>query len=222
MLVFLDIEATGHGRDKGIANESILEVGFCVTTDDLEQVGGGHQLVKALPGHLEAMRAEVREMHTKNGLLDAIEKEAERTYRAGEPGIRRYEAEAQLVEWFTTFPERFDMKEMTAVGFAVEGDMAFLREHMPRLAKLFSRKVIDLHALGELAKRWNPKLHKGSPKGPGTHRAWTDAAHSLEVLRYYRDHDLFPRPTSAREQEEKYARQVYEVERAAPYNNERR
>src|SRR5688572_3626286 len=199
MLVFLDIEATGHGRDTGIANESILEVGFCVTTDDLEQVGGGHQLVKALPGHLEAMRAEVREMHTKNGLLAAIEKEAERTYKAGEPGIRRYEAEAQLVEWFTTFPERYDMKQMTPVGFAVEGDMAFLREHMPKLAALFNRKVIDLHAIGELARRWSPRLHKQSPKGPGTHRAWSDASHSLEVLRYYRAAGLIPRDKTLRD-----------------------
>jgi oligoribonuclease (3'-5' exoribonuclease) len=77
------------------------------------------------------------------------------------------------------------------VGFSVGGDLAFLREHMPKLAAFFDRKVIDLNAISQLAKRWRPDLYRSSPKGPGTHRAWPDALHSLEVLRHYQRAELF-------------------------------
>ena len=70
MLVWMDLEMTGLDP----ARHVIVEIATIVTDDDLEVVAEGPDLVVHQPDEaLAAMDDVVREMHTKSGLLEAIE-----------------------------------------------------------------------------------------------------------------------------------------------------
>src|SRR5215217_6337783 len=67
------------------ARHVIVEIATLVTDDDLEIVAEGPDLVVATPTEaLAAMDDVVREMHTKSGLLSAIEQSTTTLQEAGE------------------------------------------------------------------------------------------------------------------------------------------
>ncbi|MBV8386502.1 MAG: oligoribonuclease, partial [Acidimicrobiia bacterium] len=71
MLVWMDLEMTG--LDPG--NDAIVEIATLVTDDDLNVVAEGPDLVVHQPPDVLARMDDfVRKMHTKSGLLEAIEK----------------------------------------------------------------------------------------------------------------------------------------------------
>lgn len=186
MLVFLDIETTGSGDERGVPNESVLEVAALVTTDDLEVLGMTQELVKPvgspLPGFdMDKIEPVVREMHAKNGLFEAVERE----------GLRRYEAETSLVGWFASFLEKNGGEKLTLVGNSVWFDLVFLREHMPELARCFSRRVVDLTSVNQLVARWNVDVFNNRPRSESNHRALSDCQAAADLLRYYRENGLF-------------------------------
>src|SRR5919106_1494810 len=70
VLVWMDLEMTGLDPTRHV----IVEIATLVTDDGLEVVAEGPDLViHQPPAALEAMEDVVREMHTKSGLLAAIE-----------------------------------------------------------------------------------------------------------------------------------------------------
>ncbi len=85
MIMFVDVETSG--LDERV--DHLLEVALVLTDDELKEVA--HISTIMLPiGALIMEDDVVREMHTKNGLLEELKK-------LGVP--RRYEAEAMLCEW---------------------------------------------------------------------------------------------------------------------------
>lgn len=88
MIVFMDTETTGLDERTG----HLLEVAAVVTDDRLEEVASFSVAVKPVGIGVDQMNMDsiVREMHTKNGLLNDVRAQ----------GSRRHEAALQLVEFF--------------------------------------------------------------------------------------------------------------------------
>jgi oligoribonuclease len=178
MLVFLDLETTGIDE----RTECILEVGMIVTDDSLRPIEGTNVIVKPLAGYdMSKVDPFVVAMHTKNGLLEEIK---------GEKAIRRYEAEAVLVDALVGLGFS-DKNRATIAGNSVHFDLICLREHMPKLHNLFSHRILDVTTINEVAKRIAPDTFKGRPSTGSNHRAWGDCEGSMATMQYYLKNGLF-------------------------------
>lgn len=217
MIAWLDCETTGLIPEEG----SLLEVALIVTDDNLEPLDSGVSfLVKPLDSSLEKMDDFVRNMHTKNGLLDEL---------CNSSVLRRYEVEAKLIEYLekhtldpndtlrmtlamADLPESFDrpwakvhMPNLAYVklpmgGSSVHFDRAWMKIHMPNLEQRFHYRNVDSSTMYELVQRWAPDMvypHKES-----SHRAMADILESIAELKWYRDNvfhiqHVETRPTAA-------------------------
>ena len=139
MYVFLDLETTGLDPEK----DHILQLAMVVTSDDLDPIGehfcSDVALTEAAAGRLY-MNPFVRDMHRKTGLLDRLEDvvppyPCEAAEGAAIKFLRKY-AGADRVRGF-----------FTIAGNSVHFDLAFLRVHMPRLAAMFSHRIMDVSVL---------------------------------------------------------------------------
>ena len=178
MLVWMDLEMTGLDPSRHV----IVEIATLVTTDDLEIVAEGPDLVvQASDEALAAMDEVVRKMHTTSGLLDAIKASTVPLEEAGESTlafVRSYVPEA---------------KRVPLCGNSIGVDRRFLRHQLPAIDEHLHYRSIDVSTVKELCKRWAPSIYGRAPKKAGTHRALDDIRESVAELAYYRDH-LFHLP----------------------------
>ena len=74
MLVWIDLEMTGLDPVRHV----IVEIATLLTDDELRPIAEGPDIVvRATPDQLDQMDAVVRSMHTRSGLLAAIQTSAE-------------------------------------------------------------------------------------------------------------------------------------------------
>ncbi len=176
MLAWIDLEMTGLDA----ANDRIVEIATLVTDDDLELVAEGPDLVIHQPPEvLAGMVDAVREMHTQNGLLDAI--------AASTTTLE--EAQAETLAFL-----REHIAELGTVplcGNSIGTDRRFLASWMPEIEGFLHYRSIDVSTIKELARRWKPDLLESAPPKAGGHRAMDDIRESVAELRHYRT-GLFP------------------------------
>lgn len=185
MIAWLDLETTG--LDKNAPASGILEIAFVMTDDDLNELGSIELVTKPVAHCLdwvEQLHPRVLEMHTKNGLIKDVR----------ERGIRRYEAEAKLLEFLV--PIIGDEKGKVPLGGAsVHFDGDWIGHFMSPVRELFSHRIIDVTTLSLCADRWAKKVRENRPRQAegSEHRAMADIRYSIECARYYR-HKLFNKP----------------------------
>ena len=165
MLAWMDLEMTGldPGRDV------IVEIATLVTDDDSPVVAEGPDLVvSATAEQLDAMADVVRDMHTRSGLLAAIEASTLSPRGCRPPGAR-LPAPAH--------PRARD-------GPALPGTRSASTAGSWRLPARASRtclhyRSVDVSTVKELCRRWYPEALAGAPgsrprTGPWTtsKRAW--------------------------------------------------
>lgn len=176
----MDLEMTGLDSDSDV----IVEIATLVTDDDLEVVAEGPDLVVHQPPEvLDRMGDFVRAMHTKSGLLEAIESSTITLAEAGEATLaflREHIAEPGTVP---------------LCGNSIGTDRRFLVRWLPEVDGFLHYRSIDVTSIKELARRWNPEVLKSAPEKSGGHRALDDIHESLVELRHYRQH-LFPKPAT--------------------------
>jgi oligoribonuclease len=173
-LVWIDLEMTGLDTER----HTVVEIAVLVTDGALELVDDGIDLViHATPDELARMDDFVRTMHTRSGLLPAIEAST----------ISLEDASAAVVDYL-----RDRVPESTAplCGNSIGVDRRFLDRYLPAVDRYVHYRSIDVSSLKELCRRWNPGVYKGRPSKSEAHRALDDIRESLEELRYYRDHFL--------------------------------
>lgn len=207
MIAFVDVETTGIDPNKG----DLLEVALVIVDDDLNELATKSVIVNPItPLSIEQWRANldpfIQEMHSKNGLLDAIV--------AGE-GVRLHEAQEMLINFareqaadrlIETARESVvlaqeiptdkvlkiaesiaaSLKSTPMGGSSVAFDRGWLRVHMPQLDDLFLHRSVDASSDMELARRWAPEIFKAGPRSKKLHRALPDARESVALLQYYR------------------------------------
>lgn len=171
VLAWMDLEMTGLDPTR----HTIVEIATLVTDDDLELVAEGPDLVvHQPPAALAEMDDVVVAMHTRSGLLPAIEASTVTLEEAGEATLaflREHLAEGAV----------------PLCGNSIGTDRRFLAAHLPRIEAFLHYRSVDVSTLKELIKRWNPALLDGAPRKAEGHRALDDIRESVNELRYYRE-----------------------------------
>jgi oligoribonuclease len=167
----MDLEMTGLEPERHV----IVEIATLVTDDELEIVAEGPDLV-VNPGEaaLAQMDDVVRTMHTKSGLLKAIEAS---TITLEEAGARTLEFIKQHVPEPRTVP---------LCGNSIGTDRRFLAVYLPDIENHLHYRSVDVSTVKELARRWYPEAVASAPTKAGGHRALDDIRESVEELRHFR------------------------------------
>jgi oligoribonuclease len=169
----MDLEMTGLDPARNV----IVEIATLVTDDQLELVAEGPDLVIHQPAEaLDAMEDVVREMHTRSGLLAAIEASTVSLADAGA-------ATLDFIKAHVPAP-----RSVPLCGNSIGTDRRFLAVYLPEIEDYLHYRSIDVSTLKELALRWAPAVLEGAPKKESTHRALDDIRESVAELRWYRAH----------------------------------
>jgi oligoribonuclease len=113
-------------------------------------------------------------MHTRSGLLAAIESSSVSVAAAGQATmdfLRQHIAEPRTVP---------------LCGNSIGTDRRFLATYLPAVDDFLHYRSVDVSTLKELARRWYPEVYAAAPKKAGGHRALDDIRESVAELVYYR------------------------------------
>ncbi|HLH47270.1 MAG TPA: oligoribonuclease [Acidimicrobiales bacterium] len=172
MLAWMDLEMTGLDP----ATDRIVEIATLITDDQLEIVAEGPDLVVAAPAErLDSMDEVVRTMHTRSGLLTAIQAS---TTTLEEAGAATLSFLRQHIPEPATVP---------LCGNSIGTDRRFLAAWLPDIEQFLHYRSVDVSTVKELARRWYPDAVAGAPRKVGAHRALDDIKESVAELRYYRE-----------------------------------
>jgi oligoribonuclease len=167
----MDLEMTGLDPTTDV----IVEIASLVTDDDLEIVAEGPDLVVHQPAEVLArMEKVVRDMHTRSGLLAAIEASTLTLAEAGEQTLA-------FVKEHVPEP-----RTVPLCGNSIGTDRRFLARWLPAIEAYLHYRSIDVSTIKELARRWYPGALAGAPAKVERHRALGDIRESVAELRYYR------------------------------------
>ena len=173
MLAWIDLEMTGLDP----ARHTIVEIACLITDDDLALIEEGPDLVvHATRGteQLANMDDFVRTMHTKSGLLTAME----------ESTLTLADAGAQTLAFLKShIPEA---RKVPLAGNSIGTDRRFLATELPEIEDFLNYRSIDVSTIKELCRRWLPTVYKRAPEKKGGHRALQDIRESVAELAYYR------------------------------------
>jgi len=171
VLAWMDLEMTGLDP----ARHVIVEIATLITDDDLSVVAEGPDLVvHADSVQLDRMDSFVRAMHTRSGLLTAIETSPISLREAGRQTLiflRRHIREARTVP---------------LCGNSIGTDRRFLAGQLPEVEGFLHYRSIDVSSIKELCRRWYPDVLAAAPPKAETHRALDDIRESIAELAYYR------------------------------------
>jgi len=167
----MDLEMTGLDPERC----AIVEIATLVTDDDLTVVAEGPDLVIHQPPEvLAGMEAVVRSMHTRSGLLPAIQASTTTLEQAG----------AETLAFIREHvPER---RTVPLCGNSIGTDRRFLARYLPDIEGWLHYRSVDVSTLKELTRRWYPGLLEETPRKQTSHRALDDIRESIDELRFYR------------------------------------
>jgi oligoribonuclease len=169
--MWMDLEMTGLDPGKDV----IVEIATLVTDDDLEVAAEGPDLVVHQPPEaLAEMDDVVRKMHTKSGLLSAIESS---TVSLEDAGAATLDFIKQHVPEPRTVP---------LAGNSIGMDRRFLAAYLPDIEQYLHYRSVDVSTIKELCRRWYPDVLANAPEKAGGHRALDDIRESVGELQYYR------------------------------------
>lgn len=157
------------------ARHTIVEIATLLTDDDLEVVAEGPDLVIATaPEALALMDDVVKTMHTKSGLLTAIQESDVTLEQAGKATLQFLREHV---------PQE---GSVPLCGNSIGTDRRFLAAWLPEIDAFLHYRSIDVSTVKELARRWYPEAFAKVPRKQGSHRALDDIRESVAELRYYR------------------------------------
>lgn len=168
----MDLEMTGLDPGRHV----IVEIATLITDDELTIVAEGPDLV-VNPGvdAMGEMDKVVRTMHTKSGLLPAIEAST----------VTLEEAGAATLSFLRD--AGVEPRTVPLCGNSIGTDRRFLAAHLPEIEEYLHYRSVDVSTIKELARRWYPDAVAAAPAKAGGHRALDDIKESLAELKYYRE-----------------------------------
>lgn len=172
MLVWMDLEMTGLDPQR----HAIVEIATLITDNDLNIVAEGPDLVlHATDDQLSHMEPIVKDMHTKSGLLEEINKSV----------IGIDEAEEQTLKFIKEHIPKASSAPLC--GNSIGTDRRFLSVQMPDIENYLHYRSVDVSTIKELCRRWYPDDFANAPGKKAGHRALDDIRESINELRYYRE-----------------------------------
>jgi len=167
----MDLEMTGLDPDTC----AIVEIATIVTDDALEIVAEGPDLVIHQPAEvLATMDGVVRTMHTRSGLLPAIEASTISLEQAGAETLAFIKAHVP------------NARTVPLCGNSIGTDRRFLARHLPEIEEWLHYRSVDVSSIKELVRRWYPGLLDQMVRKQSSHRALDDIRESIDELRTYR------------------------------------
>ena len=168
-LVWLDMEMTGLDPETCVP----IEVAILVTTNDLEEQESYHAVIHQSADALASMNDFVRDMHTKNGLLERV---ASSTTSLAEADA----AVAAVVD--AVCPEG----DALLAGNSIHQDRKFIVRYFPELEKRLHYRMVDVSTVKELTRRW---YGAGAVfrKPDSDHTALADTRASIAEMKFYRE-----------------------------------
>jgi oligoribonuclease len=173
-LVWMDMEMTGLDPEQC----AIIELAVIVTDGHLRPLGELERVVWQPERVLQETNPFVREMHTKNGLLDKV--------RASTTGLD--DAERELLTLISTHCK---FREGILAGNSIHQDRRFLARHMPAVERYLHYRQVDVTTLKVLAQAFGYHEAKYT-KSNEDHTALADIRSSMDELRHYRKHLFRP------------------------------
>ena len=186
MLAWIDLEMTGLDP----ARHTIVEIASLITDDNLQLVEEGPDLVvHASPEELEAMDPYVLTMHTRSGLLDAME--ASTLTLADAHG-------AQTLAFLRShIPEA---RKVPLAGNSIGTDRRFLATQLPEIEDFLNYRSVDVSTVKEPGSGVGyPTSTRRPRREKGGHRALQDIRESVAELAYYRAAIFDPAEASEKE-----------------------
>ncbi|RIY36707.1 oligoribonuclease [Psittacicella gerlachiana] len=166
-LVWIDLEMTGLDVKK----ERIIEIATIITDKDLNILAHGPVIAIDTPREfLDSMSDVVREMHTKNGLIERVKAS----------NITLEQAQEQTLEFISQYTNK---KTSPLCGNSIATDKLFLLEYMPKIAEHLHYRLIDVSTIKQLNFLWGFD-YKYEKKG--SHLALDDIEDSIGELAFYR------------------------------------
>ncbi len=177
-LIWVDLEMTGLNPDQ----HHILEIAIVITNQDLKIIDDHFDLVIKQPiENLNLMDDYVKELHTKNGLLELV----------ANSKIDLTTAENKALEFVKKHVPKFISP---ICGNSICLDRRFLFKYMPRLEQYFHYRNLDVSTVKNLGSYWFAEKIKDFNKTDSVHRAKDDILQSIAELKFYRE-NLFYTPS---------------------------
>jgi oligoribonuclease len=171
VLAWMDLEMTGLDP----ARHVIVEIATLLTDDELRLIAEGPDIVvRATTEQLKQMDDVVRTMHTRSGLLAAIQTSA----------ISLADAGGRTLEFLRAHIT--EPRTVPLCGNSIRTDRGFLAAHLPEVEDFLHYRSIDVSSVKELCRRWYPDTLARAPAKAEAHRALDDIRESIAELAYYR------------------------------------
>jgi oligoribonuclease len=167
-LIWIDLEMTGLNPDLDV----VLEIACIVTGPDLVPIDQYHAVIFQPEAALERMSDFVRDMHTRNGLIQRV--------RGSRTELK--EAEAATLAMIAKHAKP---GEGVLAGNSIHQDRRFMYRHMPALEGYLHYRQVDVSTLKVLREAWHPNVPKFEKPGKD-HPALADIKESIAELEYYR------------------------------------
>ena len=177
MLVWMDLEMTGLDPSRHV----VVEIATLLTDDELVTVAEGPDIVvHAGDEQLAQMDGVVRRMHTRSGLLPAIQASSTSLAEAGRQTLEFLRVHIQTP------------RSVPLCGNSIGTDRRFLAAYLPEVDDFLHYRSIDVSSIKELCRRWYPDVLARAPTKAETHRALDDIRESIAELAYYRSTIFVP------------------------------
>ena len=172
--VWIDLEMTGLNEDECV----IIQAAMVITDCHLNELSCCDMVIWQPQRMLDTMPPFVREMHTKNGLLQQVQTSK----------VSVSEAEQKLM---TTLTQHVAYKKGILVGNSVYMDRRFLRRYMPSLESYLHYRQLDVSSIKTVCQGWYGDAGR-APKPPSSHTALEDVRACIDELRFFQKHCFRP------------------------------
>uniref|UniRef100_A0A914ENC6 Exonuclease domain-containing protein n=1 Tax=Acrobeloides nanus TaxID=290746 RepID=A0A914ENC6_9BILA len=153
----------------------ICEIACIITEADLTVVDELSPIIIGMSKEdLVNMNAWCKKTFKKNGLLEKIQNSQ----------ITTAEAEEKVLQFLQKHTEKFTC---ALAGNSVNMDRVFIEREMPKVAKHFHYRTVDVSSFKEMIRRWYPQHFNSVPKKALLHRSLDDIRESIEELRWYHE-----------------------------------
>lgn len=166
-LVWVDLEMTGLDERQC----AIIEIAMIITDLRLVELASFDTPIWQPDSVLETMTPVVRDIHTKNGLLEKVRK----------CKVSLNEAQHSVMQTLTA---HVNHNHGYLAGNTIYMDRIFLRKYMPSVESYLHYRMLDVSSFKIVAQSWFGS--KGTaPKVQANHTALSDIRGSIEELRFY-------------------------------------
>jgi oligoribonuclease len=150
---------------------AIIEMGLMITDAQLKPIAEWEAAIWQPDEVLERMEPFVKNMHTRNGLLERV--------RKSEVSLRTAEKDATKL-----LLQHCDYGEGILCGNSIHTDRAFISKFMPGFDRALHYRMVDVSSLKILTRAWFPAA-PGRSKVDASHTVLSDLRASIGELAYY-------------------------------------